>query len=161
MDKIKVAGYAKLAKLWENRREEVICFHERYYEELFENSEVFELVGIYVDITANRDIYRRKEMSWLIKACFDGKVDCIVAQTKGYFAANLRDFSYLFKYLMDAGNGGIDFMTEDKDEFHIDTFLNDDDQKGALKEMVEQFISLYPEDYSKWKRMMEEAIEKI
>lgn len=161
MDKIKVAGYAKLAKLWENHRQEAICFHERHYEELFGDSEIFELVGVYVDITGNRDIYRRKEMMRLIKACVDGKVDCIAAQTKGYLAANLRDFSYLFKYLMDTGNGRIDFMTEDKDEFHIDTFLNDDDQKGALKEMVEQFISLYPEDYFKWKRTLEEAIEKI
>ena len=31
--RIKVAGYVKLAKLWEKRREEAMRYHQNYYSE--------------------------------------------------------------------------------------------------------------------------------
>lgn len=167
MEKIKVAGYVKLAKLWEKRKEYALPYHEKYYQNMFADSDVFEYVGVYVDITGNKEIYKRKEMMKLIRACLDGKVDCIMALTKGYLAANMRDFSYLFKYLMDARDGHIDFMTEDENDkedttgFYIDTIKNEDDQKGALFEMVEQLVSLYPQEYEEWKVKLESAMDKL
>lgn len=167
MDKIKVAGYVKLAKWWEKQKKKAVPYHQEYYRKMFEDSEVFEFVGVYIDITDNKDIYRRKEMLRLICDCKEEKVDCIAALTKGYLARNMQDFSYLFKYLMDARNGHIDFITEDEyDEedhsgFYIDTIKNEDDQKGALREMVEQLTSLYPEDYQGWKEKVDKAICKL
>ena len=167
MSKIKVAGYVKLAKLWEKNRDVAITYHKQYYEEIFKDSEVFEYVGVYIDITGNKDIHRRKEMVRLIKDCLAEKVDCIMALTKGYLAANMKDFSYLFKYLMDARDGNIDFMTEDENDtedqsgFYIDTIKNVDDQKGALKDMVEQFVGLYPQEYEEWTAKLEKAIGRL
>lgn len=167
MDKIKVAGYVKLAKLWEKQKDSAIAYHEEYYRQMFEESDVFELAGVYIDITGNKDIYKRPEMLRLIRDCVDGKVDCIAALTKGYLAANMRDFSYLFKYLTDAREGQMDFITEDEyDEedvsgFYIDTLKNEDDQKGALTEMVEQLVSLYPQEYEDWKKKLEKALKKL
>ena len=167
MEKIKVAGYVKMAKLWEKRKNDIIPYHKSYYSEMFADSDYFEFVGVYVDITGNKDIYKRKEMLRLIQDCMVGKVDCIVAMTKGYLAANMRDFSYLFKYLMDARNGKIDFITEDEHDaedtsgFYIDTIKNEDGQKEALCEMVEQFVSLYPQEYEDWKRKLERALVKL
>lgn len=167
MDKIKVAGYVKLAKWWEKQKKKAVPYHQEYYRKMFEDSEVFEFVGVYIDITDNKDIYRRKEMLRLICDCKEEKVDCIAALTKGYLARNMQDFSYLFKYLMDARDGQIDFITEDEyDEedhsgFYIDTIKNEDDQKGALREMVEQLTSLYPEDYHGWKEKVDKAICKL
>lgn len=167
MEKIKVAGYVKLAKLWEKRKEAALPYHQRYYQEIFAESDIFEYVGVYVDITGNKEIFKRKEMLRLIRDVLDEKVDCIMAMTKGYLAANMRDFSYLFKYLMDARGGQIDFMTEDENDvedtsgFYIDTIKNDDDQKGALKEMAEQLVSLYPQEYDDWKNKLETAMQKL
>ena len=167
MDKIKVAGYVKLAKLWEKQKESAVPYHQEYYRKMFDGSEVFEFVGLYIDITDKKDIYRRKEMVRLISDCVDGKVDCIAALTKGYLARNMQDFSYLFKYLMDARNGQIDFITEDEHDeedhsgFYIDTIKNEDDQKGALREMVEELTSLYPDSYRKWKEKVDKAVDKL
>ena len=167
MEKIKVAGYVKLAKLWEKRKEAALPYHQRYYQEMFAESDIFEYVGVYVDITGNKEIFKRKEMLRLIRDVLDEKVDCIMAMTKGYLAANMRDFSYLFKYLMDTRGGQIDFMTEDENDvedtsgFYIDTIKNDDDQQGALKEMVEQLVSLYPQEYEDWKNKLEKAMQKL
>ena len=113
MEKIRVAGYLKLAKWWEKKKEAALPYHEAYYKDALADSEVFELVGVYVDITGNKEIFKRREMVRLINDCIDGKVDCIMAMTKGYLAANMRDFSYLFKYLGDATDWRIDFMTQD------------------------------------------------
>ena len=167
MERIKVAGYVKLAKLWEKRKKDALPYHEQYYREMFKDSDIFEYVGVYVDITGNKEIFKRKEMLRLIRDVLAEKVDCIMAMTKGYLAANMRDFSYLFKYLMDARQGHIDFMTEDENDkedtsgFYIDTIKNEDDQKEALKEMVEQLVSLYPQEYEEWKSKLEAAIDKL
>lgn len=167
MDRIKVAGYVKLAKWWERSREAALAYHENYYKEMFADSTAFDYVGVYVDITGNKEIFKRKEMIRLIRDCRDGKVDCIMAMTKGYLAANMRDFSYLFKYLMDIRQGQFDFMTEDENDaedtsgFYIDTIKNEDDQKGALIRMVDELVGLYPEEYESWKQKIENAIENV
>lgn len=167
MEKIKVAGYVKLAKLWEKRKEDAYLYHENYYKKMFQDSDIFEFVGVYVDITGNKEIFKRKAMLRLVRDILDKKVDCIMAMTKGYLAANMRDFSYLFKYLMDARDGEINFITEDENDkedtsgFYIDTIKNEDDQKNALKEMVEQLVSLYPKEYEDWVLKLENAMKKL
>ena len=52
--RIKVAGYVKLAKLWEKRREEAMRYHQKYYSDMFLDNGEFELMGVYVDITGSR-----------------------------------------------------------------------------------------------------------
>ena len=146
-DRIKVAGYAKLAKLWEKRREEAIRYHRTYYADKFPDYGKFELVGVYVDITGSKQTAKRPEMVRLIKDCADGKVHCIATQTRAYLAANTQEFCYLVKMLFDMG---IHIITEDE-TYHIDTISDTDGQKEALYKMAEDFIVLDPEGYSVWK----------
>ena len=42
--KYRVAGYVKLAKLWERSSEEAICYHHDYYRNKYENDERMQLV---------------------------------------------------------------------------------------------------------------------
>ena len=147
-DQIKVAGYAKLAKLWEKRREEAIQYHHTYYADKFHDHGEFDLVGVYVDITGSKQTAKRPEMVRLIKDCSDGKVQCIATQTRGYLAANTQEFCYLVKMLFDMG---IHIITEDE-TYHIDTISDTDGQKEALYKMAEDFIGLAPEGYLAWKK---------
>lgn len=148
--KIRVAGYVKLAKLWENHREQAIAYHNKYYENKFVGSEKFELVGVYIDITGNKQIAKRTEMIRLLNDCCSGKVQCIAAQTKAYLAANMGDFCYLVK-LLSKINYGIDLITED-DDYRIDTVTDFDAQKQALIQMADEFIGLNPDAYNVWKK---------
>lgn len=54
----------------------------------------------------------------LLRDCLGGEVDCIAAQTKGYLAANTKEFCYLIRLLFDS-NHRIDIITEDN-MYHID-----------------------------------------
>lgn len=155
--RIKVAGYVKLAKLWEKRREEAMRYHQRYYSDMFLNNGEFELMGVYVDITGSRQTAKRGEMVRLLKDCSDGKVQCIASQTRGYLAANTQEFCYLVKMLFDMG---IHLITEDE-TYHIDTIRDTDGQKAALQKMAEDFIGLDPERYSAWREDILEEIRRI
>lgn len=159
MEKIKVAGYVKLAKLWEKRRSEVVLYHHKYYEEKFGDSDAYELSDVYVDITGNKQIVKRSEMIRLLKDCMAEKVQCIATQTKGYLAADTREFCYLFKFMCDIG-GGIQLITED-DNYNIDTVTNEDMQLQALLKMAEEYIALNPSDYESWKKSILTAISKL
>ncbi len=158
MEKIKTAGYVKLAKLWEKRRQEAMPYHYQYYMTKFADSEKFELTDVYVDITGSKQIVKRSEMIRLLKDCADGKVQCIATQTKGYLAADTREFCYLFKLLRDIGDG-VHIITED-DNYHIDTVVNAEKQLQALSKMAEDYIALNPADYDKWKSQILSAMEK-
>lgn len=155
--RIKVAGYVKLAKLWENRREEAIRHHQKYYSDRFTVYREFELVGVYVDITGNKQIAKRAEMVRLLKDCADGKVQCIATRTRGYLAANTQEFCYLVKMLFGMG---IHLITEDE-IYHIDTIRDTDGQKAALYKMAEDFIGMYPERYSAWREKIAREIGRI
>ena len=159
MGKIKVAGYVKLAKLWEKRRQDALPYHYQYYMTKFGSSEEFELADVYVDITGNKQLVRRMEMMRLLKDCMEGKIQCIAAQTKGYLTADTREFCYLFKFLRDIGDG-IHVITED-DNYHIDTVKNRDNQLEALLKMAEDYIALNPTDYEKWKTQILSSIERM
>lgn len=148
MGKIKLAGYVKLAKLWEKHKEEALSYHHKYYNEQFRHSDRFELVDMYIDITGNKDIVKRPEMVRLLRDCRDGKIECIATQTKAYLAANSREFMYLFHLLRKIGNG-IDIVTEDMD-FNINTVVNPYKQIEELEHMAASYIALNPPDYESW-----------
>jgi len=155
---LRVAGYTKLAKLWERDRDEALKIQQEYYTEKFGNDSDFELVGVYVDITGNQHIYQRPEMIRLLKDCMLGKVDVMYAQTRGYLAANTREFCFLIKFLFDLKRH-IDIVTED-DNFNINTGVDVENQRRELYSMAENFIKCEPEEYKKWLMAVSEAITK-
>ena len=59
--KYKVGGYVKLAKLWERSKDAVVAYHSSYYAEKFRDDADKRLVGVYIDITGNKEIYKRPE----------------------------------------------------------------------------------------------------
>ena len=65
----RVAGYVKLAKLWERSADKAMIYHRAYYQEKYEASECFVLKDVYVDITGQKEISRRPEMLRLLRDC--------------------------------------------------------------------------------------------
>ena len=128
MDKTyRVAGYVKLAKLWEKSREKAVTLHNSFFQERYRENPNMQLVGVYVDITGNKNTYKRPEMVRLINDCRHGLVDVIVMQTRAYFAANSEEMCYLFNYLFTLPYR-IDIITDDTDG-RIDTILNVEKQR--------------------------------
>lgn len=144
-----VAGYVKLAKLWERTKNNAIAYHNKYYSDKFKDDPEMELVGVYIDITGQKNIKRRPQMVRLIRECIAGRVDCIATQTRAYLAANNEEFFYLL-YLLFGLNPSIHIVTED-DNYHIDTIRDEDNQTAALKKMVSDYVQIKQEDYNAWK----------
>ena len=90
----KVGGYVKLAKLWERSKDAAVAYHSSYYAEKFRDDADKRLVGVYIDITGNKEIYKRPEMVHLLQDCKKGKVNLIFSQTRAYLAANTCDFCF-------------------------------------------------------------------
>ena len=155
---VKIAGYVKLAKLWERDRDEALRLQKEYYEEKFKNDPDFKLVGVYVDITGQKNIYRRPEMIRLLGDCMSGKVDVIYAQTKGYLAANTKEFCYLIKFLFDMKHR-IDIVTEDE-TYNINTGADVDNQRHELYQMADKFAKCEPDEYKEWLDAVSSAIAK-
>ena len=90
---------AKLADVLDSLKKEGvdlgIQLHEKYYEEMFKATPDMELVDVYIDITGNKNIWKRPGMLQLIKDCQNKKVNCIATQTKAYLAANTEDFFFI------------------------------------------------------------------
>ena len=82
--KYKVGGYVKLAKLWERSKDAAVAYHSSYYAEKFRDDADKRLVGVYIDITGNKEIYKRPEMVHLLKDCKNGSVNLIFSQTRAY-----------------------------------------------------------------------------
>ncbi len=148
-EQYRVAGYVKLAKLWERSREAALQYHRAYYAEKYGERKDAELIDVYVDITGQKQIYRRSEMLRLLSDCRSGKVNCIAAQTKGYLAANTQELCYLLQFLFELPLR-IDIVTEDT-VFRIDTLLNVDSQRMALQKMANDYIALDENAYTAWK----------
>lgn len=146
--KLRVAGYVKLAKLWERSRTQAIEYHTKYYTRKFDGSDSFELVGVYIDITGRKEIKNRPEMLRLIHDCKEGRIDCIATQTRAYLAANTGEFCSLIRYLFDMATP-IHIITEDQ-QYNIDTIINDDYQKEELYKMACRFTEMNPDEYRKW-----------
>ena len=60
----KVGGYVKLAKLWERSKDAAVAYHSSYYAEKFRDDADKKLVGVYIDITGNKEIYNARK--WCI-----------------------------------------------------------------------------------------------
>ncbi|MBQ6407466.1 MAG: recombinase family protein [Butyrivibrio sp.] len=155
---LRVAGYTKLAKLWERDRDEALRIQKELYEEKFKDDPDFNLAGVYVDITGNKNIYKRPEMVRLLRDCMVGEVDVIYAQTKGYLAANTREFCYLIKFLFDLKKH-IDIVTED-DNYNINTGFDAENQRQELYQMADKFVKCEPEEYKAWLVEVSNAIKR-
>jgi hypothetical protein len=158
-ERITLAGYVKLAKLWERSRNEAIAYHTALYENRYKDSTQFHLVDVYIDITGQKEIRRRPEMLRLIRDCISGKVQCISAQTSGYLAANPKEFSYLLKLLFEIGDG-VNIITEDR-SYNINTLVNDDQQREALYKMACDLVELNPDDYTRWHEQIVKGMNGI
>ena len=55
----RVAGYVKLAKLWEKNRDNAIMLHNQYFTERFQNEANYRFARAYIDITGNKNIRQR------------------------------------------------------------------------------------------------------
>ena len=146
--KLKVAGYVKLAKLWEKRRAQAMEYHTKYYAKKYSDSDEFELFDVYIDITGRKEIKNRPEMLRLINDCKEGRIDCIATQTRADLAANTGEFCSLIRYLFDMARP-IHIITED-DAYNINTIINEDHQREELYRMAYSFTEMNPEEYRKW-----------
>ena len=115
-----------------------------------------ELVDVYIDITGCKETVKRPEMLRLMRDCADGKVNLIFAETKGYLAANTREFCYWLHFIFNLSDR-VDIITDD-DQFNINTVINEDKQREALIKMAEDYIYLNPPDHQKWLKGVVSAI---
>ena len=56
-----VGGYVKLAKLWERAKDAAVAYHSSYYAEKFRDDADKRLVGVYIDITGNKEIEEKAD----------------------------------------------------------------------------------------------------
>ena len=70
-----VGGYVKLAKLWERNQFQAFRYHTDYYQKKYADSTDSELIGVYIDITGNKQTYKRAHMVRLLRDCLLGKVN--------------------------------------------------------------------------------------
>jgi DNA invertase Pin-like site-specific DNA recombinase len=153
-----VAGYVKLAKLWERSREQALAYHKSYYAQKYEGNVRMILTDVYVDITGQKKLYKRTEMLRLLNDCRNGRIDCIASQSKAYLAANHEEFCYLLKYLSEL-EYRVDLVTEDP-QYQIDTVTDPDHQREALMKMADDYVKIDPDSYEVWKRKVIEGIDK-
>ena len=111
-----------------------------------------------IDITGNKEIYKRPEMVHLLKDCKKGAVNLIFSQTRAYLAANTCDFCFLLKYLFDLPMR-VDIVTDDDDQ-RVDTILDIENQRQNLKELAEKYTSIRRKDYLEWRIRLEHEMTK-
>ena len=156
----KVAGYVKLAKLWERSKSTALEFHRQYFRELFDGCTDFALQDVYIDITGYKETYKRVEMLRLMRDCTLRKVDCIVTQTRAYLAANHEELCFLLYFLFELPVR-IDIITQDDDIYRIDTIKNIEHQREALHHMAKSRVSLAPEAYKDWHSKVIDGMNKL
>ena len=152
------ARNGKLSPYWQNNLKRECLHHSSYYAERFRDDVDKRLVGVYIDITGNKEIYKRPEMVHLLQDCKKGIVNLIFSQTRAYLAANTCDFCFLLKYLFDIPMR-VDVVTDDDDQ-RIDTILDVDNQRQSLKELAEKYTSIREKEYLAWKARLEHEMEK-
>ena len=159
MTKYHVAGYVKLAKLWEKTADKAVPYHRKYYEDKYRDDPQMELVDVYIDITGQKSIRNRKEMIRLISDCMTGMVDCISTQTRAYLAANNEEFFFLMHLLFGLDHP-VDIVTEDTD-YIFNTIVNADRQKETLIATAADYVKMDPNGFKTWYSGVLKAIEKL
>ena len=144
----KIGGYVKRAKLNLRNEKDIRAFHRGIFEKRFGGLEDCELVDVYIDITGSKEICKRPEMLRLMRDCADGKVNLVFAETKGYLAANTKEFCYWLHFIFNL-DSRVEIITDDEQD-NINTILNEDHQREALIKMAEDYIYLNPPDHQKW-----------
>ena len=104
----RVAGYVKLAKLWERSREQAIKYHNEYYRNKFLDVPEMDLVDVFIDITGSKHMRNRPQMIRLIAECMAGRVDCIATQTvptwlqimRICFICSISCFCWIRRYIL-------------------------------------------------------------
>lgn len=155
----RIGGYVKRAKLNLRNEREIRAFHRNAIERRLGDFEDGTLVDVYIDITGYKETVKRPEMLRLMRDCADGKVNLIFAETKGYLAANTREFCYWLHFIFNLEER-VDIITDD-DQFNINTILNADKQREALIKMAEDYIYLNPPDHQKWLNGVVSAITNL
>ena len=156
----KVAGYVKNALLWKNRNlEEMIAYNKSYFENRFAGNKRMKLVDVYVDVTGNKEIYKRPEMVRLLRDVLVGKVNLIYSRTSGYIAANTNELCMLMEFLFEQDNM-FDLYTEDP-VYQFNTIDNPDHQLEELHRMADAYCNLRREEYLIWKTKLIEQIAAI
>lgn len=155
----RIGGYVKRAKLNLRNGNDVKAFHRGMYESRFGGFDDGVLVDVYIDITGYKETSKRPEMLRLMRDCADGKVNLIFSETKGYLAANTREFCYWLHFIFNLENR-VDIITDD-DQFNINTILNEDHQREALINMAEDYIYLNPPDHQRWLSGVVSAIANL
>ena len=155
----RIGGYVKRAKLNLRNEGDIRAFHRGIFERRFGGFEDGELVDVYIDITGYKETCKRPEMLRLMRDCAEGKVNLIFAETKGYLAANTREFCYWLNFIFNLG-GRVDIITDD-DQFNINTIMNEERQREALIKMAEDYIYLNPPDHQKWLSGVVSAIANL
>lgn len=155
----RVGGYVKRAKLNLRNEKDIRAFHRGMYERRFSSQADCELVDVYIDITGAKEISKRPEMLRLMRDCADGKINLVFSETKGYLAANTREFCYWLHFIFNL-NDRIEIVTDD-DRFNINTILNEDNQREALIKMAEDYLYLNPPDHQKWLSEVVAAIANL
>ena len=159
MSKLRAAGYVKLAKLWEKSKDKVIEVSCRYFVERYANDENMSIQGIYIDITGNKNIYRRPEMVHLLRDCSMGQIDVICVQTRAYLAANTEELFFLLNYLFEL-EYRVDIKTDDNDR-RIDTLLDSENQRTVLHNTSVQYVNIKKHEYEMWLNKLKKAMDKI
>lgn len=154
-----IGGYVKRAKLNLRNEKEIRNFHRNAYERRFGEFDNGTLVGVYIDITGYKETIKRPEMLRLMRDCAEGRVNLIFAETKGYLAANTREFCYWLHFIFNL-DSRVDIITDDE-QFNINTIRNEDAQREALIKMADDYIYLNPPDHQKWLQGVISAIANL
>lgn len=160
MKKYKVGGYVKNALLWRNRNpQEMMAYNRAYFEKQLEGRDDMELVDVYIDVTGNKETYRRPEMVRLIKDVIDGRVNLIYSRTSGYIAANGNELCMLMGYFFEQKEM-VNLYTEDP-VYQFNTIDSVENQVEELRRMAKAYCSYYVEEYAQWKSKLEEQLALI
>lgn len=156
----KVAGYVKNALLWKKRNpEEMIAFNRAYFEKQIEGADNMELVDVYVDVTGNKETYKRPEMVRLIRDVVIGKINLIYARTSGYIAANANELCMLIEFLFEQEQM-VGLYTEDP-VYQFDTISNPDHQLEELHRLADAYCNIRQEEYQIWRNKLLEQISLL
>ena len=159
MPEYSVGAYVKLAKWWERKRTEAVSYHKDYYTVKFSNNPNMKLCGVFIDITGNKEIWKRPQMIQLLLECKYGHINCIATQTKAYLAANTEDLFFLLHYLFGLKNR-IDIVTEDP-QYNINTIVNAESQRENLIAVASKYASVESERYVSWMNDLTNAMDEM